>query len=226
MLACFYCSKGHGLLEMIDKQRRLIFVENPKTATNSVKIALMGKENLYNPFDSRIATVGHHVPAILKKRYSSQWQDYTSFVVIRNTWDRAYSFFNFYCKTGALSYQRISFDEWVEKGCPPPDEGHLRSLMRAWGIFDRPLCQLQYAEEVDEVILLNSFDATERHNELCTGLNQISTMLNFPLKDVPTDTNHSDRVMSSEIWNGVTVECIAELFSDEIQHFGFMPPVH
>lgn len=211
---------------MIDEERQLIFVENPKTATNSVKIALMGRENIYNPLDSRIGTLGHHIPSILKKRYPDQWQNYTSFVVIRNTWDRAYSFFNFYCKTGALSYQRVSFDEWVEKGCPPPEESHLRAPMHGWGIFDKPLCQLQYAEEVDEIILLNSFDAAERHHELCIGLNRISTMLNFPLKDVPADTNHSDRVISSEVWSKITVERIAELFSYEIQCFGFTPPAH
>lgn len=210
---------------MIDDQRRLIFVENPKTATNSVKAALMGKENIFNPYDPRVGTQGHHIPSILQQRYPSQWQDYTSLVVVRNTWDRAYSFFNFYCKVGAESYSSMGFDRWVEKGCPAPDEHHHYSPMNSWGILDKPLCQLRYAEGVDEVIVLHSFDGAQRHLELTDGLNRISQMLGFPLQELPVDSNHSNRSVSTEIWRRETVETIGQLFAQEIEHFGFQSPV-
>ncbi|MAC47300.1 MAG: hypothetical protein CMI12_10665 [Oceanospirillum sp.] len=211
---------------MIDDQRRLIFVENPKTATNSVKAALMGKENIFNPYDPRIGTQGHHIPAILQRRYPTQWQDYTSLVVVRNTWDRAYSFFNFYTKVaGAESYEAMGFEQWVEKGCPPPKEGQLRASMHSWGIFDKPLCQLRYAEGVDEVVVLHSLDAAKRHQELTDGLNKISQSLDFPLQELPADSNHSNRSVSTEIWRKETVERIGKLFAQEIEYFGFQPPV-
>lgn len=185
----------------------------------------MGKENIYNPLDPRISTLGHQTPEIIQKRYSDKWERYTSFVVVRNTWDRALSFFTFYRKVlQSESYQAISFDEWVAKGCPAPDESHHRSPMHSWGIFDNPLCQLQYINGVDEIIKLHSFDPAIRHQELCSGLTRISSLMGFSLKPIPSDANSSGRSDIPHLWKKDTVERIRELYKEEINHLQFLPP--
>lgn len=211
---------------MIDDKRKFIFVENPKTATFSIKKALMGEESIYNSTDPRIATINHNIPMVIKAKYPEKWQNYKSFVVVRNTWDRANSFFQFYRDfAGSASYQSMSFDEWVASGFPPPEEDHLRAPMHAEGRFDDVLCQLRYVQEVDEVIVLHSFNSHDRKIELQAGIQRICSILNINTISVTADGNNYGRTSRPIAWKKETIERIRYKYKEEIEEFGFKEPL-
>ncbi len=210
---------------MIDDQRKFIYVENPKTATTSLKMVFLGEEVLIGSRDPRIASVNHNTPAVIKMNYPEKWEKYLSFVVVRNTWDRARSFFYFYRGIdGCKSYQLMNFDEWVARDCPPPDESHLSAPMHAEGRFDDVLCQLRYVEGVDEVIVLRSYDPLERSKELQAGFDRICGMLNLKTELVPTFGNRNIAVNHRFAWNHETIEYLGFKYKEEIEKFNFSPP--
>lgn len=210
---------------MIDDKRKFIFVENPKAASHSIKKALMGEKNIYNFNDPRMATINHCIPTVIKANHPKKWKDYTTFVVVRNTWDRANSYFQFYRDIACSeSYQSMNFDEWIASDCPPPDEDHLRGPMHGEGRFDDVLCQLRYTQEVDHIIVLHSFNIHERRLELQSSLQRICKILNIPPVKVPIDGNNYGRANRSIKWQKSTIDRIHIKYKEEIEKFAFKPP--
>lgn len=209
---------------MIDDARKLIFVENPKTATYSIKRAFWGDDFSEHP-DVRIATVNHDTPKIIKSKHPEEWRDYTTFVVVRNTWDRARSFYEFYRNVAdARSYQEMSFDEWINKGCPRPKEDHLAAPMWGEGRADDVLCQLRYCEGVHEIVVLHSFDREQRSLELKKGIDRVCKRIGInPLK-ISADSSHHSSADQPIVWKRSTVERLAEAYKEEIERFGFLEP--
>lgn len=209
---------------MIDDKTKLIFVENPKSASSAVKQALTGVE-LITFDDPRIATINHSVPAEIATKYPQKWRDYHSFVVVRNTWDRALSFFRFYTDTlKEESYQKYTFDEWVALGCPAPKQSAYRAILPFSDEGKHVLCQMQYVEGVEHVIVLHSFEPLIRARQLREQLMALAGKLKFSLFPVRHDVNKSTRQPAKECWTAASVANIAMQFEDEINYFGFEPP--
>lgn len=210
---------------MIDDQQRLIFVENPKTASSALRKALMGSDYLSNINDPRICTIGHHIPRILKAKYPDKWEIYTSMVVVRNTWDRAHSYFTYTRDlNGANSYKRCSFEEWVKRGCPAASEDHLRALLHGHGLIDDVLDQLRYIEGVDEVIVMDSFDRKVRMEQLSRGLDRMRSKYGIITGVIPENENNLGRTEKAIPWKRETIDQLYELYQKEIDLFGFKPP--
>ncbi len=208
---------------MIDDERKFIFVENSKTGTYSIKKALM-QEHLHDPMDPRTPTINHKTPAKIKAEYPIKWASYTSFVVVRNTWDRAHSFFEFYRDAnGATSYESLSFDEWVAQSCPAPEEDHLRAVLWGEGRRDDVLDQLRYVEGVDEIIVVHSFDGQERSRELQNGFDRVCSILKMNCITLP-HVNDIGRSKKSIAWRRETVDRLRALYGEEIERFGFEEP--
>lgn len=209
---------------MIDREMKFVFVENPKTASFALKCALMGSNLADWREDPRIGTVSHLIPSLLRAKFPTEWASFFRFVVVRNTWDRALSFFRFYQTTaGAESYTKMSFDEWVEAGCPFPEEAHLRSFIRSHGRHD-VLSQLPYVEDVDEVIILNSLDPEIRSGELQAGVDGVFAKLGQPSPHIPKDLNRSRPLVETFRWTRTTVERLHSRYAEEIERFRFIPP--
>jgi hypothetical protein len=210
---------------MIDDRRRFIFVENPKTATFSLKRALVGNNVADLPEGVHISSFNHCTPQILRSRHPEKWREYTTFVVVRNTWDRGLSFFHFYSQIAdSKSYQALGFDRWVALGCPPPDEDHLREPMWGEGRFDDVLCQLRYTEDVDEVIVLDAFDFDARREQLEEGFQRVCGRLGFEPPLIPVDGNNFGRAENVTEWQPHTVDRLAVHYDEEISRFGFQKP--
>lgn len=210
---------------VIDDFYQYIFLENPKAASYSVKHALMGEQNVHSPYDVRMGSVNHKLPSEIQQQYPEKWVSYHSFTVVRNTWDRAKSFFEFYRnKVCSESYQTLSFDEWIMLGCPPPKESFLRSNIRISSQDSLILCQLRYTIGVDEIILLPSYDPLARHKELLAGLIYVADKFGFPLHPLPVDKNNSGRTQQQTDWNHQTVAKIHDMYREEIERFGFKAP--
>jgi hypothetical protein len=210
---------------MIDDQQRLIFIENPKTASSSLRRALMGPDYLSNFNDPRIATIGHHIPRVLKVKYPDKWRDYTSMVVIRNTWDRAHSYFTYTRDySGANSYKQYSFDEWVKEYCPAASEDHIRASLHRNGLIENVLDQLPYIEDVNEVITMDSFDRDVRVAQLNKGLERIRSKYDIKTDVIPENENNQGRTEKVIQWKQETVDRLYEQYHKEIDMFGFKPP--
>ncbi len=185
----------------------------------------MGKI-IHNSLDPRVATVNHDIPALIRSKYPEKWLEYTSFVVVRNTWDRAHSFFTFYRNVeNSESYKSISFDEWVLANCPPPKEDHLRAFMHGQGRFDDVLCQLRYVKNVDEVIVLHSFDGKKRNIELQNGMDRVCDRIGMNRVIIPTNANNQGRSTKKIEWKSATVNKLREKYSEEIEKFSFVSPL-
>lgn len=211
---------------MIDDQQRLIFVENPKTASSALRTALMGSDYLSDFNDPRIRTIGHHIPRILKSKYPDKWETYTSIVVVRNTWDRAHSYFTYTRDFNqANSFKRYSFEEWVKRGCPAAREDHLRAVLRGHGLIDNVLDQLRYIEGVDEVIVMDSFDRKVRMEQLNQGLERMRSKYAIKTGVIPENENNQGRTEKVIRWKQETIDQLYEQYQKEIDLFGFKPPV-
>lgn len=71
---------------MIDHKHKLIFIHIPRTGGSSIEKALVGKD-WFN-----IESHTKHISAsIAKRKYSDVWDEYTTFTVVRNPWDRLVS---------------------------------------------------------------------------------------------------------------------------------------
>lgn len=209
---------------MIDDKNKLIFVENPKTATYAIKCAFHGNDHLNSP-GVRVSTLNHDTPQIIQSKHPEEWSTYTKFVVVRNTFDRAHSFFDFYRRIAdAKSYQAISFDSWIDDGCPPPKEDHLRAPMWGEGRFDDVLCQLRYCEGVDEIIVLHSFDHSTRCRELMAGIARVCARAGIATPSIPVDKNNFGRSEEPVIWNRATLDRLKAQYAQEIEMFGFRMP--
>ncbi len=209
---------------MIDDNYKYIFVENPKTASFAVKKALMAG-HVANPDDYRIATVNHFTPRQIEQSYPEKWRDYRSFVVVRNTWDRLLSFFNYYgVQIPSESLESFTFDTWVEAGCPAPTEDHILPGLPEKRPGTHMLCQLQYTEGVDQIIQLHSPDPVNRSTELNNALDDLAKKWDFPLQPVSHGINATRSEGLPEAWTRQSVELIASQFAEEISTFNFQPP--
>ena len=209
---------------MIDDNTKVIFIENPKSASTAVRRAMTGVVHM-GLDDPRVGTVSHQVPAIIAKKYPQQWLAYRSFVVVRNTWDRALSIFRFYARSlNAESYQKYNFDSWVNAGCPPPEETIHRAILPYPENGEHPFSQLQYARNVDHVITLHSADPVNRAQQLQQALVSLAQQWQFSLFPVSYDINHSARQSVSERWTSESIATIGQLFNEEINCFGFQAP--
>ncbi|GEM_PF-4590497 len=209
---------------MIDYERELIFVENPKAASHSITSSLLGNIQLHNNSDKRIGTINHNTPSRIKKAYPKEWNTFNSFVIVRNTWERAVSFFNFYKNIAESEYYKsLTFDLWVQLGFPPPKEDHLRAPMHGEGRFDNVLCQLRYAEDVDEVVILNESNKKKRGQILQKEIERIFSNWNLPPIVIGSYGSHHDTTAPHK-WQEPTIEKIQKVYSKEIERFGFTPP--
>lgn len=209
---------------MIDDQLKLIFVENSKAGSYAIKMALMGHDFISNPLDPRFPTVNHNIPDLIKQKFPKAWDEYMSFVIVRNTWDRAHSFFYYYQKYGvAESYASLTFDDWVAEGCPAPKDDHLRSIMRGEGRLDDVLDQMRYIKEVDEVIVLHSSNLNQRNEELQVGFDRVLDKAGIDRIEVPVGNNQG-RNEKKVLWKEETIMLLGERYKEEIEYFGFIAP--
>jgi hypothetical protein len=210
---------------MIDDTNRLVFVESPKTGSLAIKVALRGPDH-QNAAGVRPESCNHANARMLRARHPAEWRSYLTFVCVRNTWDRARSFFEYHRdRAAAASYAATTFDDWVAAGCPPPDEPHLRDFFWKTGRFDDTLDQLRYVDGVDEIIVLHASDFGTRAREVQAGLDRVCARAGLTPPQIPHDRNNFGRSHEPVTWSRETIERLADRYREEIRIFGFEPPL-
>lgn len=121
------------LIMIVSDSKKFIFISNPKTGGTSLHLALYRYGNLFSKYQENIhykrlkkylldRVVGNiytkHTPAWRVKKYlSTKWRKYFTFGVVRNPYNRAYSYYRFIqkCENHEL-YQQVknqTFKEYV-----------------------------------------------------------------------------------------------------------------
>lgn len=101
-------SMKHPNLPNISDEHKCIFVHIPKAAGSSIKVAL-GLRGSGHPFWTQYA-----------ERHPKRWNEYFTFTVVRNPWDRAVS---------AFAYARMETSFWHDaRLLPHPDYEMLKGM--------------------------------------------------------------------------------------------------
>jgi len=235
---------GSGIFSrkvLVSHQHRFIFVKTRKTGGSSVQIALA--QYMDHPDDVVVPVVGsaedgtprlnngvgknaripvwrwrikdfywvatgfpreykEHMGARFIRRYvgRSVWDDYYTFAVERNPWDRLVSryFYHFRPERGR---SQIAFNDFVES-----------DILPAWSNWHL------YTHK-DQVIV----DKLIRYDSLEDELREVTDLLGIPRLELPRAKGQyrKDRRPYQEWYNDSTRQRIAEVFSREIEYFGW-----
>ena len=128
---------------LISHKHKFITIDIPKTATRSLQetlvpqnvIDIVGEPNLNADFYQH-GTAQQCLKSL--RKLNKNFADYFSFVIVRNPWDRYYSFFKYY-KEYAKKYKNK--DESITWNAPEINQGKM--------------CEKLFANKTDEIVLQN-----------------------------------------------------------------------
>ena len=134
---------------LISHKHKFITIDIPKTATRSLRetllpqniIDIVGEPNLKADFYQHITAM--QCSESLQK-LNKNFSEYFSFVIVRNPWDRYYSFFK-YLKEYAEKYKNK--DASISWNAPEINQGKL--------------CEELFANKTDEIVLRNIINDNE-----------------------------------------------------------------
>ncbi|WP_338294001.1 hypothetical protein [Planctobacterium marinum] len=120
--------------------------------------------------------------------------------------------------------QNYNFESWVAAGMPRPEEPHLQIHYPKPNGSNHFLSQIEYTKGVDRVICLHSFDPAVRASELEQAVNALSQDWGFPVYPVHKHVNASRTDLEAMAWTKESITIIGQVFSLEIERYGFQPP--
>jgi hypothetical protein len=190
---------------LIDTKLELIFVRNPKTATQAIQNSLFGWTNKR---PKHIINLNHLSVDAIAKKYPEQWKRFYKFTCIRHPVDRIISMFH-YLKKYKPRVVTLSFEDWVKADFP-----HWEAI---WSNEYEAGCniihQTSYTSGVDFIV---------RYESLTTDLKILceQTGLEIPELKIVNSSNR-DRNTIPEISNSEVMDILNEKFRMEYQLFGY-----
>lgn len=199
---------------MIDHEHQLIFLANRKTASVSIKEAMQGPQHAKS-CDVEPGSCNHKTGAVISREYPELFATYHKFTVVRNSFDRAASYFHYHQSAPHLKnrkyYRGLSFGNWIRRGCPAPHQ--LKALMQSEGCADDALDQLRYADYADTVL---------RFENLESGWRTFARNHFIAENELP---RRNDFHRPPAEWTPELVEIFAAKYAAEIKRFEFSEPL-
>lgn len=177
-----------------------IFVHIPRTGGNSISKALKCDHD-------------HKQASVLKNIYS-QWDSLFSFAIVRNTWDRIYSWYIFHKNVKNIKTYEKNFNDWIKSGL----NTHWKHKHWYHGEKNDPLNQLDFLTDSNNKIIVSYIG---RFENLRHSLNEIIERLNLNKNIRLPHDNKSDHKNYREAYNEETKNIIAKKYSKEIGFFNF-----
>lgn len=147
---------------LISHKHKFITIDIPKTATRSLRETLLPQNVIDIVGDPNFnATFYQHGTAMQcsesLQKLNKNFSDYFSFVIVRNPWDRYYSFFKYFKEYAEKYKNKDASIKWNE---PEINQGKM--------------CEELFANKTDEIVLRNiilnnkcqSDYYTNQHNEI------------------------------------------------------------
>lgn len=191
---------------IISDKKRFIFIHNPKTAGESVELALRPYASLVvsAPEDLHNRLNKHSSPAAIRKYVGKKrWNTYFKFVFVRNPWDRLVSLYMYARgrKEGKLA-KRLSFDKFLAHY----SKRHKRFIMQKNYFID--------ARRKRVVDFIGKFEDIE--NSFLVICKKINVTCKLPYKNKSVHDNYK------EYYTRKTIKLVAALSRDEIKLFNYV----
>ena len=200
---------------MVFHQHRCIHVHVPKTAGQAIKRCL--GEGLFNnvvfPVHEPSAGInGEHLTAIEMRSHDPDglWEQYFSFAIVRNPWDRMVSEFFWRQR---MAPRRVSF---------PDFEMFLDAVEHGWDFEDtdlrHTLPQKSFVTDSEGRLLV---DFLGRHENLHEDPLNVLEKLVLQRQPLPMVNNQYGREHYSCYYTPAARDQVARLFKDDITFFGY-----
>jgi len=179
---------------MIDHKRKFIFIHIPKAGGTSVEAALELKGG------------PQHVPF----KFHPNKNEYFSFTIIRNIFDKAVSWYLFHKKNYPKlnEYQTKDFNEWVRLGM---------KTHSAYTLVKNPLSDLDFLEDSDNKVKLNFIG---RFGNFQEDFDIICGKIGIPQQKLP-HKNKSEHKHYTEYYDDETRDIVAKRYAKDIEYFGY-----
>jgi hypothetical protein len=198
-------------LPNISDEYKCIFVHIPKAAGSSIKQAL------------NLRGSGHPPWTLFARQYPKQWNEYLTFTVVRNPWDRVVS---------AFAYAKMERSYWHDaKMQPHPDYELLKGMgfQEFCGFLKQNARQLQHESWFPQYLWVTE----ERDRKIATVVRRVLRYENldehFPMlkaelgiSDVALPhVNKSDRGSYLDYYDAESAQIVADLYEMDIKLFGY-----
>ncbi len=190
---------------MIDPKHRIIFVRNPKTASQSIQRGLWG--NPRNRPDY-IVNLDHLPPIENSIRYPDYWQSCIKFTCVRHPIDRIISMY-YHLNRYRPKINLGTFEDWARNDFPYTNEIWIKEHQSGYNIID----QIQYVEDVDFIIRFECIDKDFRC--FCETIGIESKTLGV------CNTSNRDRNGFPEISNSNFEKFLNQRFRLELERFDY-----
>ncbi|BCX49882.1 pullulanase pulA [Haloferula helveola] len=203
---------------MISLRHRFLFVHIPKTAGNSIqnilkdysedRIVASGNQDGVERFEVRSEGRSLEKHSTLAEYYSELGAEVADglfkFAVVRNPWDRLISFY-FSPHRRETSWSPRKFRKFVEHDV-------------------RPLTSYFELENNRGASPFENVDALIRFENLGAEFDEVCEKIGIPKAELPV-RNRSDRGRPNEYYDADLSKWVGERFAEEIEFFGWTPPV-
>lgn len=185
-------------------------------AGDNFKFKRINEENKRFYKKRGLNTPTHSSACDVKEFNKVAWQNYFKFVVVRNPWDRAISYYLWRLKRIGETTDNISFKEYLKRKKDPlrPDpEGMRGPAKEGWVLYT-----------IDDRIAV---DFVVRYENLQDDLNVVSKKIGIPIQlqsSAKTDIRDKKKKLA-DYYDAESVRLVEQIYHKEICEFGYEPPV-
>ncbi len=201
---------------IISNEHRYLFIHIPKNAGTSIEVSLTGAQQ-WNAEEK-------HITALECRAMcgADLWQEFFSFCVVRNPWDRLVSQFRFSGKIWCHRYfgKLLTFNEFVTEivGKGLPFSGHDYSSKTGASSGDIDWRQLPRITDEDSQIMV---DYVARFENLSLDYEVICDRIGLPSRLQHLNQSTSEAKPYWEYYIEETASIVANVCAEDIESFGY-----
>lgn len=194
---------------MISHKHKIVFVHIPKTGGTSIEHTL-GRGDCGN---------GHGNLKFYKNRLKN-FEDYTTFCVVRNPFDKMISEYFFFKKKHAVLnpiFKDCSFEEFLDLFFSIKDPNFFKNNHKHW--FDGHF-ETHRASQLSFIKPEEDLDFLVRFEDIQNGYNSVLDHLGMKRIELP-HMNKTTHKHYSQYYNEDTKKIVAEKYAKDIEYFGY-----
>jgi len=199
---------------IINREKEYIFIHIPRTSGTNLYNCLSGKK--YDESGN-----GHIFARNIKKKYSDEFKNYFKFTIVRNDYERIYSWW--WNRRFLKNSVNVDFKAWLlrdPKGFP--DFGRNWEFGNKWGICAQQTSQLEWLTDKRGKIIV---DHIVRFEYLKRDLKTLGTLINEDFSSMPRyGKNNPENLGSkynSSVYDQEMIDFIQKHHIRSIKRFGY-----
>lgn len=197
---------------IISHSKKFIFIKTRKTSGSTLEhlmLPYLDKSRDICTGSSRDGTPAFNIPFnsnghlgydFMKLQYPIALENYYIFTIERNPWDKVVSSYHWHQKIKPQQYGHMDFENYIKMSTA--------ILPRDWDVYHKANPEVFFYEKMEEM-----YDTLNEKLNLDISRDLI---YNTKLKSGIRKTGHY-----TEIHTPYTIDCVAELFKNEIENYGY-----